>query len=229
MLQINKFIFTLFFFFLLVFLFNIDFTSIFFCTVFCLPKDPDSIIIQKSVVREVKQILPYVVEPIKDFVAVSGLFNATKLLHLRFKLNVIFAGFSMYKIVWTCQYVIDQSNRNRENNFPDKPVFTLYLINQPFSTNESSSISQKTSFAESSSNIEIPSIVENSGNYINSIIVNISNVQIIASWCAALLFIVIVTFTFLMLWVFGREYAEKFKLIMINYLKLNKIFLFYLK
>lgn len=72
-------------------------------------------------------------------------------------------------------------------------------------------------------------MVESSSNWFNTIFVNMCEVEIVTTCCAILLGIYIMLFTFLTLWVIGREYANKFKSRMWNYGILNTIFLFYLK
>lgn len=56
-----------------------------------------------------------------------------------------------------------------------------------------------------------------------------SQVQIITAICAGFIFISLIAFTFLFLWVLGREFENKAKSIMIKFPYLNKLFLFYLK
>ncbi len=51
-----------------------------------------------------------------------------------------------------------------------------------------------------------------------------SDLQFIAAYCAMFICVSIVLFTFLIMWVIGREYVNKFNYIMEKYPRLNKIF-----
>lgn len=82
---------------------------------------------------------------------------------------------------------------------------------------------------QKSNDINVPSVLEFTSDWISGIFENMSDIQILATCCAGLIAIGIMLFTFLTLWVIGKEYANKAKSVMFKYPTLNKVFLFYLK
>lgn len=193
-------LFVLFIFFLLLKFLNIY--SFFSCTVYCLPSDPDDInmTVPGGIVRTTKEIIPKIGIGLRDLGVISAtLAAAGKMLPPQAKAATVAAVYTTFKIGETM---------HRFASIPRKPSSQSNLPKDY---------------------INIPSVAESNSDWFNTIFVNMSEVQIVATCCAILLGVCIMLFTFLLLWVIGREYADKAKSRMCNYGILNKIFLFYLK
>lgn len=108
-------------------------------------------------------------------------------------------------------------------------VYTTTKVLEVFSHWKNELQNFNTLSSQNNNSTNMPSVIEPSFNWINNMIANMSDVQIIATCSAVLICVCIMLFTFLILWILGREYVDKFKSIASKYPILNKIFLFYLK
>lgn len=187
-------------------------------TAFCMP-DRDDVTIPGFVVRTVKSLAEPVLEIGQDLAAVGGIYSVTRPLPPMFRLGTTIGLFTVGKTYQTLKTVIHQSNINR--------ICPANNSSQSESCVANTAPTSQTS--ASSSDITVPSILEEKIDFIKNTLDTMTDPQIVAGCCAILLFLVIITFTVLVAWVVGREYAEKFKAFMVNYPILNKIVLFYLK
>lgn len=192
--------FLLFIFSLLMCFFNIF--NFLFDTVYCAPHDKDDIIIPGSLVREFKRVLPGVAWIVKDIGIVGSVGVYTKKLTFSLRISSVIAVYTSAKLFETGMHCI--KNYNKINDLAK-------------------------SKAKNSSGTNIPSVIEPHSDSMSGVFENMSDIQTIATCCAGLIGVCIMLFTFLTLWVLGREYADKAKSIIANYRILNKIFLFYLR